>query len=68
MGMFPPAKEPLPFETATDRFRDALEKFQANRTLSVVEAKAIDEAPPVKPCPVIVWETVDGKRVARRIA
>lgn len=89
-SMFPPGKEPLPFETASDRFAAALEQFgqpkakveiQADHIMTPTEAEAPIGPPnyptfavralppkPVEPKPQIVWETIDGKRVARRLA
>ena len=89
-SMFPPAKEPIPFETASDRFAAALEQFgqpkatieiQANHSMTPTEAEApigphnyptfaVRTLPPkqVAAKPQIVWETIDGKRVARRLA
>ena len=91
---FPSGKQPLPFETASDRLDAALEKFgqhkatiesQAdNSQADVVETPTEEEAiigppnyptfavrslpsKPVTAKPQIVWETIDGKRVARRL-
>ena len=88
-SMFPPGKEPLPFETASDRFAAALEQFaqrkapieiQADDVTTPTEAEAPTGPPnyptfavralppkPVAAKPQIIWETIDGKRVARRI-
>jgi len=88
---FPPGKEPLPFETASDRLAAALEQFgqhkatvesQADHVMTPTEAEALTGPPnyptfasrslpkPIKveAGPQIVWETIDGKRVARRLA
>jgi hypothetical protein len=89
-SMFPPGKEALPFETASDRLAAALEQFgqphskiqlPADHVMTAVEAEAVIGPPnyptsavravppkPVATGPQIVWETVDGKRVARRLA
>ena len=89
-SMFPPSKEPIPFETASDRFAAALEQFgqpkatieiQADHVMTPTEAEApagppnyptfaVRALPPkqVATGPQIVWETIDGKRVARRLA
>ena len=89
-SMFPPGKEPIPFETASDRFAAALEQFgqpkatieiQAEDVMTPTEAEAPIGPPnyptfavralppkPVAAGPQIVWETIDGKRVARRLA
>jgi hypothetical protein len=89
-SMFPPGKEPLPFETASDRFAAALEQFgqhkekiefPADHVMPPTEAEALTGPPnyptfavralppkPVAAKPQIVWETIDGKRVARRLA
>jgi len=90
--MFPSGKEPLPFETASDRLAAALEQFgqpkatvenQADHFMTPTEAEVLTGPPnyptfasrslpkPIKveaPKQQIVWETVDGKRVARRLA
>ena len=90
-SMFQPGKEPLPFETASDRFAAALEQFgqpkatvenQADPVMTPTEDEALTGPPnyptfasrslpkPIKveaPKPQIVWETIDGKRVARRL-
>ena len=90
-SMFPPGKEPLPVETASDRLAAALEQFgqlkatiefSADHVMTPTEAEAPTGPPnyptfasrslpkPIKveaPKPQIVWETIDGKRVARRL-
>lgn len=71
MGMFPAAREPLPFETETDRFRHALALWAAKQNQpaeEVVEQPKEEEEEEEKPKAVIVWETVNGKRVPRRVA
>ena len=88
-SMFPSGKEPLPFETASDRFAAALEQFgqpkatidlHADHVVTPTEAE-VTKGPPNYPTfatralppkqvaakPQIVWETIDGKRVARRL-
>ncbi len=87
-SMFQAAKQPLPFETASDRLNDALARFnqpkttvvEADHVMTKTEAEALIGPPnyptfsarslPMKPVehkPKIVWETIDGKRVPRRI-
>ena len=53
-SMFPPGKEPLPFETASDRFAAALEQFgqpkatieiQADHVMTPTEAEALTGPP-----------------------
>jgi hypothetical protein len=87
--MLPSGKEPLPFETASDRLAAALEQFvrpkatvefQADHVMTPTQEEAVTGPPnyptfavralpskPVAAKPKIVWETIDGKRVARRL-